>query len=254
METSALVSIQDLLREHEEQLAHAKRETERAAHRAVEERVAAAERAREEAAALERAEANAAEAKRREEERHQAEMAAFHQAAIARAKADADAAERAQVARANADHEVELASIANDRGKKRWRAGSIVTAALLGLAVIVGTSSIDAAQKREVAAEAEVQSLRAQLENAESAKAQLQTQLKSAHDPETIAKLEADIAAKDAEIARLRGQPKKAAPAPAPVPVPSASVVTNEAPCTCMYASDPFCDHTRHCKILHPDQ
>lgn len=257
MDTSAIVSIQDLLRDHEEELARRKREAELAAQREEEARAAAVEKARADEARRVRAAADAAEAKRLAEERHVAEIGAMAAAAIAKAHAEALAAERAAAARANAAHAEKLASIANDRSKKRWRVGAVVSAIALGLAVVTGAMSLRASHEREVAAATELSAMRDKMQQMEADKAALAAKLASAQDPETIAKLRADMAAKDAEIAALDDKIHHKKPAPTAITTTTATAptttATQDAPCTCMYASDPFCDHTRHCKILHPD-
>ena len=251
MDTSALVSIQDLLRDHEEQVAKAKRDAELAAKRAEEERAAAIERARAAEAKRARDAEAAAAAKRHEDERHAAEVGAMAAAAIARAKAEAEAAERMQVARANAEQEARLAAIANDRGKKRWRFGAVLAAVALGVAVIAGTTTLKAAHDREAAAEIELASMRVQIQNAENEKAALKLDLAGAHDPETIAKLTQQIAEKEAEIARLQKQPqaKKSATVAATAPVPTTATSTELKGCTCL-DGDPACPDVVHCKII----
>src|SRR5438445_488117 len=75
------------------------------------------------------------------------------------------------------------------------------------------------------------------------------------HEEQTARmKREAELATKDAKIARLNALHKKGSPvasiSPVAVPVPTTSAsTTNNAPCTCL-DGDPFCDFTRHCTII----
>ncbi len=253
MDTSALVSIQDLLRDHEEQTARAKRDAELAMKRADEACAAAAKRARDDEAQRALAAETAAEEKRHADARRAAELDAMKAAAIARATTDAAAAERASAARAAAEHDQRLASFANDKSTRRWRFGAVMSAIALGLALVAGTTTLKASHDRETAAAVEAEALRAQVQKAEEDRAKLAEQLKHATDPETIARLKAEIAAQDAVIPTLKDpktvKPRSTASAAAgPVPTTSASTTTN-APCTCL-EGDPFCDYTRHCTII----
>jgi colicin import membrane protein len=250
VETSAMASIEDLLREHERHVEREWRDAVQRAEMAEQARRDAQQRAVEEAARMAR---EADEGRRRrefEEQRRTAEIIALQQATAERVRSEAASQARLAELAVQQEHERHLHALTHDRSKKRWKVTAALVAITLVLAVGIGGYQLHATAASARAAEVELASLRAQIADAEHDKAALHEQILKTTDPEQIAALQAKLTAKDATIADLErradGRPPKGAAAPQGTMATTTPATHPTAPpvCHCM-DGDPTCSCIR---------
>lgn len=245
-ESSVLFSLKELMSLEEDRIKQ--EEAERAAQaRAEFEAKAAAERAAREAEeARLRAEEEARrfeEQRRREEE---ARVAAIQHAEVEKARMDAEHRARMEAMAAQQAHEAQLATLHQDKGKKRLQliVGIVTAVLLIGGATtgILWKRSADASARRErileeerQRTEAELSGLKRQFEEAAKKEEELRKNLASAKDEAERARIEAQLAKakKDRESA---GQALGARGGPAG----PAKTGGPKAPCNCP-PGDPLC-------------
>jgi hypothetical protein len=206
VETSAIASIEDLLREHERHVAKERSDALRRAELAERARRDAEQRAVEEAAR--RAQRDEDERRHRvfEEQRREAEIVALQRATAERVRSEAEARARLAELAARQEHERRLHALAHDGSKRRWKLASGLVALAFVVTAGVGGYALHQTSASTRAAEAEAASLRARIADAEHDEAALRAQLLQATDPAEIAALRAQLAAKDATISDLERQ------------------------------------------------
>lgn len=202
-ETSVMASIQDLLRDHQRAEEQEKVEAQRKAEEAERARVEALRREAEEAERRAHADEQARQAKLHEEQRKAAEIAAIQEATIQRAKMEAEAQARLAEMAARQEHEKHLHALQHDKSKKTLKWVAIGTGIVLFIALIGGGIALKASHDKAVAAEAEANRLRDQIAQAEQEKANIKAKLDQTQDPETIARLKAELAAADQKASDL---------------------------------------------------
>jgi colicin import membrane protein len=249
-ETSAIVSIEALLRAHEEDVAQAERDAELERAREMEAR-AEADREAERVLEAQRISAEReTEAKRLAAERHAAEIAALKEAAIKRAEMEAALAQRHAHEDSEREHQRKLAAIAHDASKARLKRGVIASVVLLLMAIVGSGVAVHVQHTREVAAQEQAKQLAAKLDELQGSISDLQREKATASDPAKIAALEKRIADQQAELDRMK-PPPGTTPTIKPtvrstgIAVPaSTSTATQQAKQCFCYEGDPSCDWT----------
>jgi len=246
-ETSVMASIQDLLRDHAKAEEEEKIAAQRKAEAEERARLDAMRREQEAAEARMRAEEEARQAKIYEEQRKAAELAAIQEATVQRARMEAEAQARLAEMAARQEHEKHLHALQHDKSKKTLKWIAIATGVVLFIALIGGGFALKSSHDKAVAAEAEANRLRDQIAQAEAEKASIQAKLQQTQDPETIARLKAELAAADQKTADLNKALSSKGAAPKPGPGGPAIGAPGNAPpppppkkCNCR-EGDPIC-------------
>jgi hypothetical protein len=250
VETSAIASIEDLLREHERHVDKERADAIRRAEMAERARRDAEQLAVDETARRTRA---ADEERLRlefEARRRAAEITALQQATAERVRSEAASQAHLAELAVRQEHERHLHALTHDRSKKRWKVASALVAVALAFSVGVGGYALHEATVKTRAAEVELASLRAQIADAEHDKAALHELILQTTDPAQIAALQAKLAAKDATIADLERRADGHPPTGAARPTGGIATVTPTAhptagaTCHCM-DGDPTCSCIR---------
>ncbi len=192
-ETSVMASIQDILRdaqlrEEQEKLAAQRRaeEEERA-------RLDAIRRQQEDEERRIREEEEERQRKIYEEQRRQAEIVAMQEAAVQRARMEAEAQARLAEMSARQEHERHLAALNQDKHKKRlfWAAAS--ASGILVLALAIGGYAFKVQYDKQQKLQQELTDIQNQKADADRKAREIQAQLDNTKDPETIARLQAQL-------------------------------------------------------------
>ena len=145
---------------------------------------------------------DAEERRRRDEQRAREESArldAIRQAEVERARLEAESAGRLEQLKRQQEHEKELATLHQDRGKKRLRIFAFSVVALLFVALTAGGVIIKTQADRQRALEGQLASL-------EGDRASLEVRIKGATSPEDRAELQRQLDEKDDAIKALQSK------------------------------------------------
>ena len=213
-DSSVLFSLQELMTLEKDRV-RAEEDLERRAEEAIlrQRRADEARRVADEEARLRDAE----ERRRRDEQRAREENArldAIRQAEVERARLEAESAGRLEQLKRLQEHEKELATLHQDKSKKRLSVLAFSAVALLLVAVVSGGVVIRGQLARQHALEGQLASL-------ESDRSSLQTRLVTATTPEDRAELQRQLDEKDNAIKALQS----AGTAPAIKPTATQRVV-----------------------------
>ena len=198
-DSSVLFSLQELMTLEKDRV-RAEEDLERRAEEAIlrQRRDDEARRAADEEARMHEAE----EHRRREAQRSREENArldAIRQAEVERARLEAESAGRLEQLKRQQEHEKELATLHQDRGKKRLRIFAFSSVALLLVALVGGGVVIKGQLDRQRALEGQLASL-------EDARASLKHQVDTATTPEARAELQRQMDEKDDAIRALQAR------------------------------------------------
>ena len=240
-ETSVMVSIQEILQDAQSREEQEKVQAEQRAREAEQRRLDDVRRRQEEEAARLRAEEEDRNRRAFEEQKRQAELRAVQEATIHRAKAEAESQARLAEMTVRQEHERQLHALSQDKHKKRFQ----MIAIALGVFFFVGAIGAGVALKKTMdeknQALMRAQQLEADKQEVEQQQAKLKMELANTKDPERIAALTAQLAAKDqqlGEISARQNQPEHHGQI-----VHQATTVKppdNKKPCNCT-PGDPLC-------------
>lgn len=201
-----MVSIQEILRDAQSREEQEKLEAERRAREAEQRRVEDIRRRQEEEAARLRAEEEDRQRRTHEEQRRQAEIHAFQEATIQRAKSEAETQGRLAEIASRQEHERQLHALSQDRHKKRVQ----MIAIALGVFFFVGAIGAGVVIKQVLdkanAAEARAHQLEVDKQEVEQQQARLKTELEQTKDPEKIAALQNQLADTQQKLDTIRTQ------------------------------------------------
>ncbi|HEX3769269.1 MAG TPA: hypothetical protein VHV30_00325 [Polyangiaceae bacterium] len=249
-ETSVMVSIQEILRDAQNREEQEKVEAEARTRAEEQRRTDEMRRRQEEEAARIKAEEDERQRRAFEEKRRQAELAAMEGAAVERARAEAEAKARLAEMNARQEHERHLHALTHDKSKKNLKLLLVGLGVVLFVAAIGGGVAIKNSMDKTAAAEKSAADLRAQIDDAEAKRQQLEAQLNQANlSTEEADRIRAQLKAAQDQINTLQqsggGQPAAVAhPHPqaggggaAPPKPPSGG---SKGPCNCT-PGDPLC-------------
>jgi hypothetical protein len=244
-ETSVMASINDILRDAKDQEAKAVE--------AVRTQALEKERARQEALRrqqeeeVQRLKLEEEERQRRayEEQRRAAELAAIHQATVEKARLEAEAQARHAELASRQAHETRLRTLEHDKTKRSLKIAAAAMTGLLVVALAGGGVAFKNQSDKQKAVAAQLEELQKKMADVERERADVQSKLAAATDPEEKRRLRAELDAKEATIAAMakEAQAKGAKPGTAPALGPAAPVKTTAqpaGPCTCN-PRDPMC-------------
>jgi hypothetical protein len=205
-ETSVMTSIQELLRDAQQQ---EEQERQQAAQRARDEEQRRLDeqrnRQRQEEDRL-RADEDDRLRRQHEEQRRQAEIQAMQLATVQRARAEAEAQSRFAEMAARQEHERQMHVLGQDKHKKRLTA---ILAALGAVVVIGGVAAgvaIKASTDRAAAAQAQLRGMQDEKDRLDQEQAKLRADLANTQDPVRIAALQQQLVDEQVRANALKDQ------------------------------------------------
>ena len=202
-ESSVLFSLKELMSLEEDRIRQEEMDKRRAEEAAVQARLEQERRARE----AEEARMRQVEDERRGNEQRQREEAArleaIRHAEIEKARLEAENAARMEQLRRQQEHDIHLATLTQDKSKKKLLYIAVGSGVFLLLSIIIGGFAIKSSLDRQKALEAQLTSLNSESED-------LKKKLSGATTPEEKAALEQQIAEKEAAIQNLHDHPNTA--------------------------------------------
>jgi hypothetical protein len=214
-ETSVMVSIQEILRDAQSREEQEKVEAEQRERAEEQRRLDEIRRKQDEEAARIKAEEDDRQRRVFEEQRRQAEIVALQEATMQRAKMEAESQARLAEMTARQEHERQLHSLSQDKGKKRLQQIAIGLGVVVVLSVGVGGVLYKQASDKAAAIEAQLHQLQDDKDKADQDKKKLEMALQNTTDPAKIAELQGQLedAKKRAdEAARQMSDTKKNGP------------------------------------------
>ena len=199
-ETSVMVSIQELLRDHQRMEEQEKVQLQRKSEEEEQARLDGLRRQQEDEERRVREEEESRQRKIFEEQRKTAELAAMHEATIQRARMEAEAQARLAEMASRQEHERHINALKHDKSKKTLKIAAICSALFLLFALVGGGIAFKNTYDKQQASEKKMRELQDEITKAEQEKSSIKAELENTKDPEKIAQLQAQLKEKDSKI------------------------------------------------------